>query len=83
MGRAVDVGADGRAVVGVTDDGPGITGDPERIFDRFARSADSVGSGLGLTIARQLVAAHGGTITAANAPGAGAVFTIRLATASP
>ncbi len=75
----VTAGADHRSVtIGVADDGPGITGDPERIFDRFARSSDSVGSGLGLTIARQLVAAHAGTLTAANAATGGACFTMVL-----
>ena len=68
----------GRAVIAVTDDGPGISGDPERLFDRFTTSADSAGSGLGLTIARQLVEAHGGTLTAADVATGGARFTITL-----
>jgi signal transduction histidine kinase len=75
----VAVAADERSVtVTVTDTGPGIEGDPERVFDRFAKSADSGGSGLGLTIARQLVERHGGTITAANVPTGGARFTVTL-----
>jgi signal transduction histidine kinase len=64
--------------VTVVDTGPGIEGDPERVFGRFAKSADSGGSGLGLTIARQLVERHGGTITAANDPTGGARFTVTL-----
>lgn len=68
------------AVVDVTDTGPGFEGDPERLFDRFARAADTGGSGLGLTIARQLVEAHGGTVVAAKQPGAGARFTVTLPT---
>ena len=64
--------------VTIDDDGPGIAGDPERVFDRFARATDSGGSGLGLTIARQLVEAHSGTITAGRAPSGGARFTIGL-----
>ena len=68
----------GAAAVTVSDTGPGIAGDPDRIFDRFARAADSGGSGLGLTIARQLVVAHGGTITAANRPDGGARITVTL-----
>jgi signal transduction histidine kinase len=56
----------------VADTGPGIEGDVERVFERFARSADSGGSGLGLTIARQLVERHRGTLTASNAPPSGA-----------
>ena len=67
----------GTAVVTVSDTGPGIAGDPERIFDRSAR-ADSGGSGLGLTIARQLVVAHHGGITAANRPEGGARITVTL-----
>ena len=75
----VAVAADERSVsVTVTDSGPGIAGDPERVFDRFAKSADSGGSGLGLTIARQLVERHGGTVTAANGPTGGARFTVTL-----
>ena len=75
----ITVAADGEAIsVIVADTGPGIAGDPELVFDRFARSADSGGSGLGLTIARQLVEAHGGTITAGNDPTGGARFTVIL-----
>ncbi|HEU0171826.1 MAG TPA: sensor histidine kinase, partial [Acidimicrobiales bacterium] len=65
-------------VIDVADDGPGIVGDPERLFDRFTTSADAGGSGLGLTIARQLVEAHGGTLTAANEPRGGARFAVSL-----
>ena len=56
----------------VADDGSGIS--PEelaRIFDRFVRSADSSGSGLGLSIARDLIVAHGGTMVARSEIGAG------------
>ncbi|MER8045914.1 HAMP domain-containing sensor histidine kinase [Streptomyces sp. NPDC094032] len=76
--------ADGeRLVIEVSDHGPGI---PEevlpQVFDRFYK-ADSArtrsdGSGLGLAIARENVRLHGGTLTAANAPGGGAVFTVSL-----
>ena len=75
----VEVAAQGgAAVVTVSDTGPGIAGDPDRIFDRFARAADSGGSRLGLSIARQLVVAHHGTITAANRPEGGARITVTL-----
>jgi signal transduction histidine kinase len=80
-GGTVTIGlaATGTAVsVTVDDTGPGIEGDPERVFDRFARAADSGGSGLGLTIARQLVERHGGTLTAANRPGGGARLAFTL-----
>jgi signal transduction histidine kinase len=58
--------------VAVADTGPGI--DPRdlpRVFDRFVKSADSGGAGLGLAIARSLVEAHGGRITAQSVPGQG------------
>ncbi len=71
-------GTDAGTTVTVDDTGPGISGDPERVFDRFHRAADSGGSGLGLTIARQLVDAHGGAIRAANRAEGGARFTVTL-----
>jgi two-component system sensor histidine kinase BaeS len=65
----------------VSDTGAGIS--PEelpRIFDRFYRSADSGGSGLGLPIARSLVEAHGGTIEAESTPENGTTIRITLPT---
>lgn len=67
----------------VTDTGSGIKGkDLPYVFDRFyrsdkSRSEDGV-SGLGLTIARSIVEAHGGTISATSVPGKGAEFTVVL-----
>jgi len=49
-----------------------------RIFDRFYKGADSSGSGLGLTIARSFIEAHGGTIRAESRPGAGTSMTFTL-----
>jgi signal transduction histidine kinase len=69
---------DGDVRIVVSDTGPGLGDDPERVFDRFHASADSGGTGLGLTIARQLVEAHGGRLTAANEPTGGARFTVTL-----
>jgi two-component system sensor histidine kinase MprB len=75
----VDV-RDGR--VRVRDHGPGIA--PEDlpfVFDRFyrARQARTLpGSGLGLALVRQVAEAHGGSATAANANGSGAVFTLEI-----
>jgi signal transduction histidine kinase len=73
----------------VADSGPGIT--PEElplIFDRFyqvknRRSRKKGGSGLGLSIARSIVAAHGGTIAAESELGVGTRMTIRLPLAPP
>lgn len=51
----------------VTDSGAGFeAAQLERLFERFSRPADSHGSGLGLSISAELIAAHGGTITASN-----------------
>jgi two-component system, OmpR family, phosphate regulon sensor histidine kinase PhoR len=47
------------------------------VFDRFSRSPDSPGAGLGLTIARTLVEAHGGRIRAESGP-AGTTFVFSL-----
>ena len=56
-------------LVTVADTGRGIEPDVlPRIFERFTRAPDSPGSGLGLPIARKLVEAHGGEITASSAP---------------
>jgi two-component system, OmpR family, sensor histidine kinase BaeS len=78
----VAVGTDrGEAVLTVTDTGEGIAAaELPRIFDRFQRRADSGGSGLGLTIVRDLAAAHGGSVEAASegVPGRGSTFTVKL-----
>jgi two-component system sensor histidine kinase BaeS len=71
--------ADSTAALRVSDTGPGIPEpDLPHIFDRFYKGTSSNGSGLGLTIARNLVSAHGGTLTASNRPGGGTVFTATL-----
>jgi signal transduction histidine kinase len=65
--------------VTVHDTGEGIPAEQlDRIFDRFYRSADSPGSGLGLPIARSLVEAHGGSVTAASEAGAGTTVLFTL-----
>ncbi|ODT66519.1 MAG: histidine kinase [Pelagibacterium sp. SCN 63-23] len=71
-------------MITVSDEGPGITGDAGRIFQRFYTDrpeAESFGnhSGLGLSISKQIVDAHKGTIRAQNRTDrSGAVFTIVL-----
>ena len=78
----VDVRRDGDdAVLTVRDTGEGIPpADLARVFDRFQRRADSGGSGLGLTIARDLATAHGGSIEAESdgVPGRGSTLRVRL-----
>jgi signal transduction histidine kinase len=67
------------AVVTVADTGEGIPPDEvARIFDRFYKGATSAGSGLGLTIAKGIVVAHGGEITASSEPGRGTAVTFAL-----
>ena len=63
---------DGSVAIEVRDTGAGIAADRvDRIFDRFYKSAESRGAGLGLAIAKQLVEAHGGKITATSVLGEG------------
>ena len=65
--------------VNVEDTGVGIAPDVlPHIFNRFYKSRDSSGTGLGLPIARHLVEAHGGSITAESQPGRGTTMHIRL-----
>jgi two-component system sensor histidine kinase BaeS len=66
-------------VVKVTDTGTGIPADElDHVFDRFHKSSISPGSGLGLTISRDLVRAHGGTIDIVSREGAGTTVTVVL-----
>lgn len=72
----------GEVQIEVADQGPGLPpGEQARIFDMFYRGqADRTtrGYGLGLSICRAIVQAHGGTIEARNRAGGGAVFRITL-----
>jgi two-component system sensor histidine kinase KdpD len=69
-------------VVEVADHGPGLPpGEEQRIFDKFYRapmSRSTTGVGLGLTICRAIIEAHGGRIWAENRPGGGAAFRFTL-----
>lgn len=86
-GSHVAIGAkqhNGLVEVAVIDHGPGI--DPElqpRIFERFfridpARSRETGGSGLGLSIVKHVAAEHGGDVSVWSKPGHGSTFTLRL-----
>jgi two-component system OmpR family sensor kinase len=74
----------GEVCLEVRDHGPGLPpGDPEALFERFwraeaGRERGRGGAGLGLAIVAGIVAAHGGTVAAANAPDGGASFVVRL-----
>ncbi|TWB11597.1 PAS domain S-box-containing protein [Nitrospirillum amazonense] len=75
---------DVRVVLTVRDTGIGMTADQQaRLFNRFVQGDDGIaqrygGSGLGLSICRELVTLMGGTITLDSSPGQGSTFTIDL-----
>ena len=86
--RICATSGDGAVTLEVADTGGGIPADHLRhVFERFyrvdaARDRIHGGSGIGLTIAKALVEAHGGTITVASSPGTGTTFTVTLPAAS-
>ena len=89
-GTAIEVSAalsDGWAVVAVRDHGAGLDDDAlQHVFDRLWRADTArvgTGAGLGLSIVASIATAHGGTATAANADGGGALFTLRLPVSGP
>jgi two-component system sensor histidine kinase BaeS len=71
-------------VIDVADTGPGLSAaEQAMVFERFwraekSRSRQTGGSGLGLSIVRKLIEAHGGTASVRSEPGTGATFTLRL-----
>jgi len=73
-----------RVAIVVKDSGIGIAAeDLPNIFDRFYRADKSrdrsrEGAGLGLSIARWIVSAHGGSLTAGSEIGIGSTFTVQL-----
>ncbi len=81
---AIQAAVDGKHIrISISDNGPGVpVGAEEQIFNKFYRASPTAdagrGSGLGLAICRGIVTAHGGRISAANRPGGGAEFVIRL-----
>jgi two-component system sensor histidine kinase MprB len=76
--------SDARTRLTVLDDGPGVADDEvDRLWDRFWRapgSQDVPGSGLGLSIVREVVEAHGGTVHAENRPEGGLAIGFTLPT---
>ncbi|MCX5496369.1 ATP-binding protein [Kaistia dalseonensis] len=78
---------DGEILLGVADEGPGLSpGMATRVFDPFvrgepARSSDMSGNGLGLSVVRAIVEAHGGRLRYRGAPGGGAMFEMIFAKA--
>ena len=86
----VTVRPEGRFVrFDVRDEGPGIAEDEQaRIFERWTRTADSrtrgvPGSGLGLSIVKRYVTAHGGTVGVSSRPGEGATFWVTFPRVEP
>jgi two-component system sensor histidine kinase KdpD len=85
-GAAIDVSTsvgDGQLLIRVRDHGPGIApADMPRLFQRFYRGGQAAqhksGSGMGLSIARGLLAVEGGRVWAENAPDGGAIFSIAV-----
>ena len=87
--NAVEANPDGRVfvraahdndqvVIEVRDNGPGISpADLQKIFIPFF-TTKTKGHGIGLALTHRIITQHGGTLTAANSPQGGAVFTIRL-----
>jgi signal transduction histidine kinase len=71
-------------IVSIDDDGPGIpAAELDRVFDPFyrlesSRSRETGGTGLGLTVARSTIRAHGGDIRLANRKGGGLSVTVTL-----
>jgi two-component system sensor histidine kinase KdpD len=87
-GTAIEISAaagDGQVIVDVADRGPGFPpGEEAKVFDKFYRvptggaGTGAGGVGLGLTICRGIITAHGGRIRAENRAGGGAVFRFTL-----
>jgi len=73
----------GRVEVSVEDSGPGLDALPEGALFAPFHSTKADGLGVGLSISRTIVEAHGGAIEAGRAPGGGALFRFTLPRASP
>ncbi len=81
----VSLGGDARrAVIAVTDDGPGFPAEiRDRAFDRFVRGRRSNGTGLGLALVRATALMHGGTARLGQPPGGGSVIELEIPLAAP
>lgn len=75
-------GGDG-ACLTFADTGPGFSTQALQRFGEFFFSEKEGGMGIGLSVAGEIVRAHGGTLAAANEPGGGAVVTVRLPARGP
>jgi two-component system sensor histidine kinase MprB len=86
-GGVVDVDLDATGVLTVADRGPGIPEEAiEHVFDRFYRADEArglPGSGLGLSIVKQVVDGHGGTVAIHNRPSGGTVVSLTLVPIGP
>jgi len=81
-GGSIRVGwalANGTATLSVADNGPGVPAQIiDTLFEPFVTSGKAQGTGLGLAISKKIVEEHGGTISVASEPGAGACFAITI-----
>jgi two-component system, OmpR family, sensor histidine kinase TctE len=80
-GTEILVSASEEGCISVADRGPGIpSADRQKIFERFwrGRAAGSPGAGLGLSIVREIVKAHGGEVRVDDNPGGGSIFTLHF-----
>ncbi|GAA0646208.1 sensor histidine kinase [Brevundimonas lenta] len=77
--RVTASGEDGDCVIHIADDGPGIPPRlSDRLFEAFVSGRGSDGTGLGLTISRELAAINGGSLTLVNTSPTGTTFELRL-----